>query len=154
MLLCQIILLFEPCQVCEQMLTWGGVRWCGDAISKRRAEGLPPVTILLFLLISKRMTFSLFSPKSFNIWSILMANLLLHILPHLLTYNAVQTVRSLTSYSTKNSNSGTVRKDNSFNNIQMPGSTMKLKQQGFHQQQEHQQCQECQQQQEGQEQQG
>jgi hypothetical protein len=35
-----------------------------------------------------------------------LANLLLHILLHLLTYDAVQTVRPLTAYSTKNSNSG------------------------------------------------
>jgi hypothetical protein len=49
--------------------------------------------------------FSLFSPNSFNIWSISMVELLLHIFLHLLTYDAVQTVQSLTSYSTKNSNS-------------------------------------------------
>jgi hypothetical protein len=53
------------------------------------AEGLPPVTILLFLPISEGMIFSLFSPKSSNIWRILMADLLLHILLHLLTYDAV-----------------------------------------------------------------
>ncbi len=57
--------------------------------------------------------FSLFS-KILQHLAILMADLLLHILLHLLTYNAVQTVPLLKSYSTKNSNSGTIW---NFNNV-------------------------------------
>jgi hypothetical protein len=38
----------------------------------------------------------------------LMADLLLHILLHLMTYDAAQTVRPLKSYNRKNSNNGTV----------------------------------------------
>ena len=49
----------------------------------------------------QRMIFSLFSLKSFNIWPILMVDLLLHILLHFLTYDAVQMICQLTSYSTK-----------------------------------------------------
>ncbi len=91
-----LLLSFEPCQAGEKTPTLGGVRGWGDSISKCRAKGLPPITILLFLPISKHMIFSLFPPKSVSIWPILMANLFLHILLHLLTYDEVQTVRWLT----------------------------------------------------------
>jgi hypothetical protein len=73
------IFFFGPCQAGKQTSTYGGVKGSGDAISKRQAEELPPVTILLFLPIFKQMIFSLSTLTSFNIRQILMADLLLHI---------------------------------------------------------------------------
>jgi len=64
---------FESCQAGEQSPSLGGVRGWGDAISKRRAEGIPPLAILLFLPISKRMTFSLFSLLTINVPVVFMA---------------------------------------------------------------------------------
>ncbi len=88
---------------------FGRMRGWRNAISKHRVEGLPPDVILLFLSTFKWIIFSLFSLKSFNISPILMTDLLLlHILLHPLTHDAVWTVRPLTLYSTKNSNRGTI----------------------------------------------
>jgi hypothetical protein len=56
----------------------------------------------------------LFSIKSYDFWPVLMAHLLLHDFLHLFIYDAAKTVRPLTSYSTKNSNRGTVLNPNKF----------------------------------------
>jgi hypothetical protein len=58
------------------------------------------------------MTIFLFSLQCYDFWPVLMAHLLLHDFLHLFIYDAAKTVRPLTSYSTKNSNSGTVLKRN------------------------------------------
>jgi len=79
----KIIISFRlgPARPSSKERLWVG--W-GDAISKRRAEGLPPVAILLLLPTFKRMIFSLFTLKSFNNWPILIADLLLYNFLHLL----------------------------------------------------------------------
>jgi hypothetical protein len=59
------------CQAGEQTLTQGRSSGWGDAITKRWAEGLLSVAILLFLPITKQMIFCFFSPKSFSMWLIL-----------------------------------------------------------------------------------
>jgi hypothetical protein len=100
------LLLSGPCQAGHQLPTNGEVRGWVVTICKRQAEALQPFTILLFVPTFKRMIFFLFSLNSFNILPILTADLL-HILLHLLTYDAVQIDRPLTWYSTKYSNSGT-----------------------------------------------
>jgi hypothetical protein len=81
-----------------------GVRGRGDARSIAGRRYSYPSTFFYFSPITKRMIFSLFSLKSLSIWPTLMTDLLLHILLHILICDAVQKVRPLTLYSTKNSN--------------------------------------------------
>ncbi len=59
-----------------------------------------PSSFYLFNPFTKRMIFCFFSQKSFSIWPILMADLVLHNFLHLLMYVAAQTVLML-MYSTK-----------------------------------------------------